>query len=131
MGPFKGLISLFFYIQNSWQLSLLELPSLLHSCFFWRFHTHQHFDFLLGLLQLVYLHCSTRPIWPPLLMQHSCSTHAFKPVIPLTPTLYFLPLYSLHRLIFLDVFLYLLLPLPPDFLGVFSMECWKSPSQER
>ena len=30
--------------------------------FFWRFHTYQHCDFLLGLLQLVYLHCS---IWPP------------------------------------------------------------------
>ena len=28
---------------------------------FWRFHTYQHCDFLLGLLQLVYLHCS---IWP-------------------------------------------------------------------
>ena len=31
-------------------------------CFFWRFYTYQHCDFLLGLLQLVYLHCST---WPP------------------------------------------------------------------
>ena len=31
-------------------------------CFFWRFYTYQHCDFLLGLLQLVYLHCS---IWPP------------------------------------------------------------------
>ena len=29
--------------------------------FFWRFYTYQHCDFLLGLLQLVYLHCS---IWP-------------------------------------------------------------------
>ena len=28
---------------------------------FWRSHTYQHCDFLLGLLQLVYLHCS---IWP-------------------------------------------------------------------
>ena len=28
--------------------------------FFWRFRTYQHCDFLLGLLQLVYLHCS---IW--------------------------------------------------------------------
>ena len=31
-------------------------------CFFWRSHTYQHCDFLLGLLQLVYLYCS---IWPP------------------------------------------------------------------
>ena len=30
-------------------------------CFFWRFYTYQHCAFLLGLLQLVYLHCS---IWP-------------------------------------------------------------------
>ena len=31
-------------------------------CFFLRFYTYQHCDFLLGLLQLIYLHCS---IWPP------------------------------------------------------------------
>ena len=31
-------------------------------CFFWRFHTYQHCDFLVGLVELVYLHCS---IWPP------------------------------------------------------------------
>ena len=31
-------------------------------CFFLRSHIYQHCDFLLGLLQLVYLHCS---IWPP------------------------------------------------------------------
>ena len=31
-------------------------------CIFWRFYTYRHCDFLLGLLQLVYLHCS---IWPP------------------------------------------------------------------
>ena len=31
-------------------------------CFFWRFYTYQHCDFLVGLLQLIYLHCS---IWPP------------------------------------------------------------------
>ena len=30
-------------------------------CFFWRFYTYQQCDFLVGLLQLVYLHCS---IWP-------------------------------------------------------------------
>ena len=30
-------------------------------CFFWKFYTYQQCDFLLGLLHLVYLHCS---IWP-------------------------------------------------------------------
>ena len=34
-------------------------------CFFWRFYTYQHCDFLLELLHLVYLHCSIWPIWPP------------------------------------------------------------------
>ena len=34
-------------------------------CFFWRSHTYHHRDFFLGLLQLVYLHCSIWPIWPP------------------------------------------------------------------
>ena len=34
-------------------------------CFVWGSHTHQHCDFLLGLLQLVYLHCSIWPIWLP------------------------------------------------------------------
>ena len=34
-------------------------PPPLRPCFFWRFHTYQHCDFL---LQLVYLNCS---IWPP------------------------------------------------------------------
>ena len=31
-------------------------------CLFWRSHTYQHCDFLLGLLQLIYLYCS---IWLP------------------------------------------------------------------
>ena len=47
------------------QLSLLELPSLMRSCFFWRSHIYQHCDFLLGLVQLVYLHCSIWPLWLP------------------------------------------------------------------
>ena len=40
-------------------------------CFFWRSHTYQHCDFLLILVQLVYLHCS---IWPPsaALAPHPC-----------------------------------------------------------
>ena len=33
--------------------------------FFWKSHTYHHCDFLLGLLQLLYLHCSIWPIWPP------------------------------------------------------------------
>ena len=33
-------------------------------CFFWRSHIYQHCGFLLGLLQLIYLHCSIWPIWP-------------------------------------------------------------------
>ena len=32
---------------------------------FWRFHIYQHCGFLLGLPQLVYLHCLIRPIRPP------------------------------------------------------------------
>ena len=59
---FNVLTTLLFWIQNSWQYSLLELPSLLRPWFFWRFHTYQHCDFLLKVLQLVYHHCS---IWPP------------------------------------------------------------------
>ena len=41
----------------------MELPSLLRPCFFWKSHTYQHCDFLLGILQLVNLHCSIWPIW--------------------------------------------------------------------
>ena len=60
-------------------------------------HTYQQCDFLLGLLQLVYLHCSIWSIWPPLLMQHSHPTLAFKPLILFVPTLYLLPLHPYHR----------------------------------
>ena len=35
------------------------------SLFFCRSFPYQRCDFLLGLLQLVYLHCSIWPIWPP------------------------------------------------------------------
>ena len=56
--------------------------------------------------KLVYLHCS---IWPPLLMQHFYPTLAFKPLIPLPPNLYLLPL---QRLLLLAVSQPLLLPLP-------------------
>ena len=78
-------------------------------CFFWRSHTYQHCDFLVGLVQLVYLHCS---IWPPVLMQHSHPTLAFKPLFLFSSTLYLLSLHPHHRLMLLTVSLYLLLPLP-------------------
>ena len=53
------------------------------ACFFWRSHTYQHCDFLLGLLQLVYLHSS---IWL-LPMHHPHPTLAFQPFILFPPTL--------------------------------------------
>ena len=43
--------------SHSWSCS-----SCCVSVFFWRSHTYQHCDSVLGLIQLVYLHCS---IWPP------------------------------------------------------------------
>ena len=88
---------------------------MLRPCFIWRSHTYQHCDFLLGLLQLIYLHCS---IWNSLLMQHSCPTLAFKPHFPLPPTWYLLTLHPHNRLMLLAVFLHFLLPLPPDSLRV-------------
>ena len=78
-------------------------------CFFWGSHTYQHCDFLLGLLQLVYLHCSIWPIWPLLLMHHPHSILAFKPLFLFPPTLYLLPLHQHRRLMLLAVSLYLLL----------------------
>ena len=102
------LTTLLFYIQNSWQLSLLELPSLLRPCFFWRFHTYQHCAFLLGFSSW---YTSTAQSGPLLLMQHSHPTLAFKPRILFPPTLYLLPLHPHHCLMLLAVSLYLLLPL--------------------
>ena len=81
-------------------------------CFFWRSHTYQHCDFLFGLLQLVYLHCS---IWPPLLMQHSRPILTFKLLILFPPTSYLFPLHPRHRLMLLAVSFCLLFPfLLPD-----------------
>ena len=60
----------------------------MHLCFFCRSHTYQHCDFLLGLFQLLYLHCSIWPIWAPLLLQHSRPILAFKPLILLPSTSY-------------------------------------------
>ena len=86
---------------------------------FWRSHAYQNCDFLLGLLQLVYLHRTTWPIWPPLLMQHLHPTLAFKPLILFPRTLYLLPLHPHHRLKLLAVSLYLLLLFHlPDSLRV-------------
>ena len=50
---------------------------------------------------------------PLLPMQHSRSTLAFKPLIPLPPIQSFLPLLPHHRLLLLAVLLRLLLPLLP------------------
>ena len=59
------------------------------------------------------------PSGPLLLMQHSHPTLAFKPSILFLPTLYLLPLHPNHRLMFLAVSLYLLLPLSlPNSLRV-------------
>ena len=78
-------------------------------CFFWRSHTNKHCDFLLGLLELVYLHCSIWPIWPPSANASPAPILTFKPIIPFPPTLYLLPLHPHHRLMILAVSLYLLL----------------------
>ena len=99
--------------------------------FFWGFLTDQHCILFLGLLPLVYLHCATQAhLAPPLLMQRSRPTLAFKPLILLLPTLYLFRLHPPHRLIFLAVFLYLLLPLPSKHPQASSMECWRSSCQE-
>ena len=53
-----------------------------------------------------------------LLMQHSCPTLVFKPLILFLPILSLLSLLSHHRLLLLAVLLLLLLPPPPDSLRV-------------
>ena len=83
-----------FYSQNlgsshSWRCPL---------CFFWRSHNYQHCDFLFEFLQLIYLHCAT---W---LLLRSHFTLAFKSLITYQLTLYLLPLYPHHHLMFLVVF---------------------------
>ena len=50
---------------------------------------------------------------PLLTVQRSRPTLAFTPLIILSPTSNLLPLHPHHCLMFLDVFLYLLLPFPP------------------
>ena len=62
---------------------------------------------------------STAYSGPPLLIQHSRPTLAFKPVILFLPTSYFFPLHPHHRLMLLAVSLYFLLTLLlPDSLRV-------------
>ena len=115
MGTSKVLTTFPLQIQNSWQLSLLELPT---SCVpasntvtSSTVAPHCNTDFHLGLLWPVYLHCSTYP--PILLMQHSRLTLAFKPLMPL------LPLLPYHHLLLLTILLRLLL-LPPRLSGFFN-----------
>ena len=64
------------------------------------------------------LYTSTVQSGPSLVMHHFRPILAFKPLIPLPPTLYFLLLHSHFRLMLLAVLLHLLLPLPPDPLRV-------------
>ena len=117
------LTTLLFSIQNFWQLSLLELSSLLRPCFLWRAHTYQQCDFALGLLQLIYLHDS---IWPPL---WQCRT----PASPLHSNLLFffrlLHMFSLctlttascsWRFLFTSCFLFSSLTLSGFFNGVLA-----------
>ena len=91
---------------------------------FWRSHTYQPCD--LRLLQLIYLHCSIRPIWPRFAkMQHSHPTLAFKPPFLFPLTLYFLPLHPHHLLMFLAVSVYPLLPLPlPNSRRALQWNAW-------
>ena len=84
-------------------------PPPLRPCFFRR----QHYDFLVGFLQVVHLHCLIWPLCPLVPMQLSRPTLAFNPPIPLPPTFCLLPLHPHHRLMLLAVSLPLLLPLSP------------------
>ena len=83
-------------MQNSRQLSLLELFYLLRLCFFWRFHTYQHHVFLFGLPQLVQPHCSNWSTGSPLPVQRSRPSLVFKPPTLLPPNSYYLAKNSPH-----------------------------------
>ena len=123
MGPFKVLTTLLL-IQNSWQLPLMELPL----CCVPASSGDNTCDLLLGLLQLVYLHCS---IWLPLLMQHFHPNLAFRSFISLPPILHLLPLLPHYCPLLLAVSLHLLLPLPLlTPLGFFNRMLVVSESQE-
>ena len=118
MGP-KVLTTFLLYIQNSRQLSLLELPPLLRPCFSWRPHTYQHCDFL-GSSSLYTSTVQPRTSGP-------CSANAAVPHYP--PSAHFVYPSSAPSH-FSPVLLYLLLPFPPrtrsgffnGMLGVFQPE---------
>ena len=111
MGPFEILTTFFFQIENSMQLSLLELPCLLllgdptptktviPSSNSSSLYTSA---VLFGLLSA---NAAPRP------------TLAFKPLNLLPSTSYLVLLYRHHRFMFLAVFLYRLLPLPSGFFN--------------
>ena len=86
--------------------------------FFLRFYTCQHCDFLLGLLHLVYLHCS---IWPPSANAALALHPRLQTSNPFSAHFVSFPLHPYHHLMLLAVSLYLLLPLPlPNSLRVFQ-----------
>ena len=106
MGPSKVLTTFPLRIQNSWQLSLLELSPLV----------------TLWLLPWTSPTCIP-PLYnlaPPLLMLHSRPTLVFKPLISCLPLQHLLPLPPHHRPLVLVVLLRLLLPLPLTSSGFFS-----------
>ena len=88
MGPSKVLTTFPLQIQNSWQLSLLELPP----CCVPTRNTVTHSS------NSSNLYASTVQSRPPQLMLHSCPTHVFKLFIPSLPILYLLPLPPHHSL---------------------------------
>ena len=60
------LTALLLLSQCSWQLSILELSSLLRLCFFWRSPNFHHYDlFFFRSPQHLYLCCSIWPTFPP------------------------------------------------------------------
>ena len=86
------------------------------SCFFLRFYTYQHCDFLVGLLQLVYLHCS---IWPSSANAALAPHPRFQTSYPFSVHFVSSPSAPHHRFMLLAVSLYLLLSLPlPNSLRV-------------
>ena len=114
--------------SDSWSCLLLR------PCF-WISHTYQHCDFLLGLLQHVYLHCS---IWPPFAnaalpphprLQTSClpSAHfVFPPFAPSPPPHApgcFSTLLLLHSLTPSGFFIGMLGVFEPGALNFYTLFC--------
>ena len=69
---------------------------------------------------------STVQIWPPVLMQHSHPTLAFKPLILFPLILHFLPLHSHHRLMLLAAGSFSLSLLPLPFLNSHRVLQWNA-----